>query len=82
LSELKTAWTQTQQNLDADPRALSLSTNINDGPNLLHGIVKPISREEILATIPSRQATDKLLEQFFDDSYSPAPALREIPQIY
>lgn len=49
-----------------------------DGPSLLGGgVIKPATREELLATMPSKPAADKLIERFFDEEDSPVPTFRK-----
>lgn len=47
-----------------------------DTPSLLCGMARPVSREELIATIPPKAACDKLMARFFDDERSPVPTYR------
>jgi hypothetical protein len=55
---------------------VAFSTNIVNGPGLLCGVVKPVGIEELLATIPPKCTTDKLIALFFDKNHSPIPTFR------
>ncbi|RDL36150.1 uncharacterized protein BP5553_06762 [Venustampulla echinocandica] len=72
LNELKNVWGQVQEEQDS----INLHTAFSGpagGPPLLYGPVKPVSFEELLASVPARPALDKLIEKFFDEKDSPVP---------
>ena len=52
------------------------SLEIPDAPSLLCGMARPVSREELIATIPPKAACDKLMARFFDDERSPVQTYR------
>jgi hypothetical protein len=55
---------------------LTLSNTV-DGSSLLFGQVKPIARVEILANVPPKSKTDKLIQQFFDRDTFPITVARK-----
>lgn len=52
------------------------SFGVPDAPSLLCGMARPVSREELIATIPPKVACDKLMARFFDEENSPVPTYR------
>jgi len=50
---------------------------VPDAPSLLCGMARPVSKEELLATIPVKPACDKLMARFFDEVESPVPTFRK-----
>ena len=52
------------------------SMEVPDAPSLICGMVRPLSREELIATIPAKPACDKLMARFFDEQNSPVPTYR------
>ncbi|PMD57147.1 uncharacterized protein K444DRAFT_535235 [Hyaloscypha bicolor E] len=73
LTELKSFWNQVQDDQDDLLSQVAFSTGTANGPGLLCGVVKPVGLEELLATIPPKCTTDKLIERFFDKKNSPIP---------
>ncbi|KAN0108498.1 hypothetical protein V8E51_008240 [Hyaloscypha variabilis] len=73
VNELRSLWNQVQDDQDDLLSQVAFSTNIVNGPGLLCGVVKPVGIEELLATIPPKCTTDKLIALFFDKNHSPIP---------
>ncbi|KUJ11858.1 uncharacterized protein LY89DRAFT_214223 [Mollisia scopiformis] len=71
LNEIKSFWSQVQENptLGLEP---SYSDAI-DGPSLFFGVGQPTTLPELLSSLPSRPAVEKLLTRFFDNEEGPAP---------
>jgi hypothetical protein len=75
LTELKTIWSSAQQ--DQEDIDLNASFAGVDGPSLLCGLVKPVSFEELLATLPPKPALDRLLQRFFNVNGPMTPTFRK-----
>ena len=45
----------------------------------MSGVIKPVGIDELLATIPPKCTTDKLVKTFFDKQDSPIPTFRWFP---
>jgi len=73
LTELKSFWNQVQDDQDDLLSQAAFSANTINGPGLLCGVVQ-VGMEELLATIPPKCTTDKLIERFFDKKNSPIPS--------
>ncbi|KAG9230545.1 hypothetical protein BJ875DRAFT_152352 [Amylocarpus encephaloides] len=86
LGEIKSIWGQVQEEYDVLSMQsmhnlhTSFSSAISNGPPLLFSQVKPATFEEILATLPSKPAVDKILERFFDEKDSPMPSFHILHQ--
>lgn len=50
-------------------------SDIDDGPSLLSGLVRPVEISELLATLPAKPAVDRLLSRFFDSHGLAVPPL-------
>ncbi|RDW68117.1 hypothetical protein BP6252_09513 [Coleophoma cylindrospora] len=73
---LKSTWDQVQ----SDDLMHSVDeSNVPDGPSLLYGLASPIELSEILASIPSKTAVDKMLRVFFNFDNPTVPTLRQHP---
>ncbi|RDW73654.1 hypothetical protein BP5796_07096 [Coleophoma crateriformis] len=60
---LKSTWDQVQ----SDELMPSVDeSNVPDGPSLLYGLASPIELSELLASVPSKPAVDKMLQIFFN----------------
>jgi hypothetical protein len=76
LNGLKSLWNQVQDDQDDLFSQVAFSTDTINGPGLLCGVIKPVGMEELLATIPPKCTTDKLIRLFFDKKESPIPTFR------
>lgn len=65
IKELKNTWTQEQESESHDSPDCNLSYTV-DGSSLLFNQVKPIERLEILASLPPKSETDRMIAKFFD----------------
>ncbi|KAL2073294.1 hypothetical protein VTL71DRAFT_10618 [Oculimacula yallundae] len=72
LNELKSLWGQMKDTQDV-AALYNPCFDVPDAPSLLYGMARPVSREELIASIPSKPACDKLMARFFDDEHSPVP---------
>jgi hypothetical protein len=81
LNELKSFWNQVQDDQDDLLAQASFSTDTVNGPGILCGVVRPVGIDELLATIPPKCSTDKLVKLFFDERESPIPTFRWFPDI-
>ncbi|ETS82848.1 hypothetical protein PFICI_04724 [Pestalotiopsis fici W106-1] len=70
INELKNTWTQEQESHSHDSPDADLSYTV-DGSSLLFNQVKPIERLEILASLPTKAETDRMVANFFDRSNFP-----------
>ncbi|KAK0107235.1 hypothetical protein ONS95_003937 [Cadophora gregata] len=70
LNELKSLWGEMKETHEV---AALYNPYASDAPGLLCGMASPVSREELIATIPPKAACDKLMARFFDDEKSPVP---------
>jgi hypothetical protein len=75
---MKDAWSEENDKIELSSGSHSPANNNDHRPSLLSGLTQPPDRSTIVASIPSREATDKLVTRFFQ-SYNPAtPAKCEL----
>ncbi|CZT44129.1 uncharacterized protein RSE6_04257 [Rhynchosporium secalis] len=72
LNELKSLWGQMKETQEMAAH-YNPSLEVPDATSLLCGMARPVSREELLASIPPKPACDKLMARFFDEEHSPVP---------
>lgn len=75
LDDLKSYWGQVQDEDENESDLLQDSPGESsfEGPSLFCGIVQPIGMSEILASLPSKPACDRLMVRFWDEENSPVP---------
>jgi hypothetical protein len=67
---MKEAWSEENDKIEYTSNPQSPASKMHR-PGLLAGLTPPPDRATILASIPSREASDTLILQFFE-SYNPA----------
>jgi hypothetical protein len=67
---MKDAWSEENDKIELSNGSQSPVTK-DHRPSLLAGLTQPPDRSTIFASLPSREACDKLVARFFD-SYNPA----------
>jgi hypothetical protein len=71
---MKDAWSEENDKIEFSSGSQSPITK-DHRPSLLAGLTQPPDRSTIVASIPSREAADKLVTRFFE-SYNPATPAR------
>lgn len=71
LGAMKDAWSEENDKIELSSGPQQSPVTRGHRPGLLAGLTQPPDRSTILASLPSREAADKLLIRFFE-SYNPA----------
>jgi len=70
---MKDAWNEENDDIELSIETIS-SSHRSHKPSLLNGISSPPDRATILASLPSKEAADKLIHRFFSYYNPAAPA--------
>jgi hypothetical protein len=73
ISEVRNYFSEHKKQFEEQAEKVKAARPVTDvpGSTLLFGVMKPLSRSEIMATLPSKYTTDLLIARYFN-SYDPA----------
>ncbi|KAK2813964.1 hypothetical protein FQN50_000365 [Emmonsiellopsis sp. PD_5] len=76
LTELKSTWNQFKVDIEVESLDNAFSQGFSThGPTITAGVPSLLDKAELLDSVPSKAAADKLISKFFDPNDPPAPTM-------